>query len=207
MNLYSLLLEQLSAGGLVLLPIILTGFVMWWLILAKFCKLVQFKTSERTAKELDRNPPPEWHWQYYLATQYMALRCQDEEVNHAVMATLRDTCSSQLSKGIATIAVLAAAAPLLGLLGTVTGMISTFTTIAEFGAGNARGLAYGISQALITTQCGLLVAIPGYLAVTMLHRRVTKLQYRIDNYLSYINATLESGTLPFTTTSRSVSNG
>ncbi|MEZ0574767.1 MotA/TolQ/ExbB proton channel family protein [Halodesulfovibrio aestuarii] len=207
MKLYSLLLEQLTAGGLVLLPILLTGFIMWWIILAKLCKLIQFHNAERSVQELKHNPPPEWHWQYYLAQQFTTLRCEDDTVNHAVMDTLRDACSAQLGKGVTTIAVLAATAPLLGLLGTVIGMISTFTTISEFGAGNARGLAYGISQALITTQCGLLVAIPGYLAVTMLQRRVAKLKYRIDNYLSYINVTFERDTKPLYITSRSNSNG
>lgn len=56
--------------------------------------------------------------------------------------------------------VIAAVAPLLGLLGTVTGMISTFELITEFGTGDPKMLSTGISQALVTTQLGLMVAIP-----------------------------------------------
>ena len=58
------------------------------------------------------------------------------------------------------ILVFAAVAPLLGLLGTVTGMISTFDVITEFGTGDPRMLSGGISEALVTTQLGLMVAIP-----------------------------------------------
>lgn len=62
-----------------------------------------------------------------------------------------------------TILVLAAVAPLLGLLGTVTGMISTFDIITEFGTGDPKLLSGGISEALITTELGLIVAIPALL--------------------------------------------
>ncbi|OYY26023.1 MAG: flagellar motor protein MotA, partial [Sulfurovum sp. 17-42-90] len=56
--------------------------------------------------------------------------------------------------------VIAAVAPLLGLLGTVTGMITTFDTITEFGTGDPKLLSGGISEALVTTEFGLVVAIP-----------------------------------------------
>lgn len=65
-----------------------------------------------------------------------------------------------LDKFGAVILVMAAVAPLLGLLGTVTGMISTFDIITEFGTGDPKMLSSGISEALITTKLGLVVAIP-----------------------------------------------
>ena len=66
----------------------------------------------------------------------------------------------KLQRGLSTIAVLATTAPLLGLLGTVTGMIATFNSIALFGTGDPRLMSSGISEALVTTALGLLVAIP-----------------------------------------------
>ena len=66
------------------------------------------------------------------------------------------------------IIVVAAVAPLLGLLGTVTGMIATFDVITEFGTGDPRMLSGGISEALITTKLGLVVAIPTLLLGTLL---------------------------------------
>jgi len=69
------------------------------------------------------------------------------------------------------ILVIAAVAPLLGLLGTVTGMIGTFEIITEFGTGDPRMLSGGISEALVTTQLGLVVAIPTLLVGNLLDRR------------------------------------
>jgi biopolymer transport protein ExbB len=68
--------------------------------------------------------------------------------------------SSHLNRFGAFIMVIAAVSPLLGLLGTVTGMISTFDVITEFGTGDPKLLSGGISIALVTTELGLIVAIP-----------------------------------------------
>jgi len=65
-----------------------------------------------------------------------------------------------LENGLSMIKLLAAVAPLLGLLGTVTGMIATFQSISLFGTGDPKLMASGISQALVTTMLGLCVAIP-----------------------------------------------
>jgi biopolymer transport protein ExbB len=66
------------------------------------------------------------------------------------------------------ISVIAAVAPLLGLLGTVTGMIATFDVITQFGTGDPQLLSGGISEALLTTQMGLAVAIPTLLIGNLL---------------------------------------
>jgi biopolymer transport protein ExbB len=65
-----------------------------------------------------------------------------------------------LERGLSTIKVLAAISPMMGLLGTVTGMIETFQAITLFGTGDPKMMAGGISQALITTVLGLVAAIP-----------------------------------------------
>jgi biopolymer transport protein ExbB/TolQ len=69
---------------------------------------------------------------------------------------------------------LAAIAPMLGLLGTVMGMVDTYDTISRFGFGNPTLLADGISEALLTTQAGLLIAFPLLLACDFLARRRAK---------------------------------
>ena len=76
----------------------------------------------------------------------------------------------KLERFLPFIAVTAATAPLLGLLGTVTGMINTFKLITIFGTGDATRLSTGISEALITTEFGLVIAIPTLIAHTMLSR-------------------------------------
>lgn len=76
--------------------------------------------------------------------------------------------SAHLNRFGAMILVIAAVAPLLGLLGTVTGMITTFDIITEFGTGDPKLLSGGISIALVTTEIGLAVAIPALLAGNIL---------------------------------------
>ncbi len=76
--------------------------------------------------------------------------------------------SSRIDRFGAVILVIAAVAPLLGLLGTVTGMIATFDVITEFGTGDPKLLAGGISVALVTTELGLVVAIPALLLGNLL---------------------------------------
>jgi len=76
--------------------------------------------------------------------------------------------------------VVAAVAPLLGLLGTVTGMIATFDIITEFGTGDPGMLSGGISEALITTQLGLVVAIPAVLLGNLLKGRADAIEGRIE---------------------------
>lgn len=76
--------------------------------------------------------------------------------------------------------VIAAVAPLLGLLGTVTGMIATFDIITEFGTGDPKLLSSGISEALITTELGLIVAIPSLLLGNVLNAYGEKLKQSLE---------------------------
>jgi biopolymer transport protein ExbB len=80
---------------------------------------------------------------------------QEDAVSEALLAE-----SERVGRFSTTILVIAAVSPLLGLLGTVTGMIATFDVITQFGTGDPKMLSGGISTALITTELGLIVAIP-----------------------------------------------
>ena len=84
-------------------------------------------------------------------------------------AILKETPA--LQRGILFIKVISVVAPLLGLLGTVTGMINTFQAITLFGTGDPKTMAGGISQALVTTVLGLTVAIPMVLLHTIVSGR------------------------------------
>ena len=86
----------------------------------------------------------------------------------------------RLERGLSTLGILAAMAPLLGLLGTVIGMIQTFQSITLFGAGDPRIMSDGISQALVTTQLGLIVAIPIILLHTLLSNRSNRLLHVLE---------------------------
>lgn len=88
--------------------------------------------------------------------------------------------ATRLTRRLGVLETVAAVSPLLGLLGTVLGMVETFDVISVFGTGNARALAGGISVALITTQTGLLVAIPGMIMANRLSRRAEALRTGLD---------------------------
>ena len=92
--------------------------------------------------------------------------------------------SSLLNRGLPTVAVLAAVSPLLGLLGTVTGMIETFQSITLFGTGDPKLMSGGISQALVTTQLGLAVAIPLVLLHSLLTGQVNRLVEKLGKHNS-----------------------
>lgn len=79
-----------------------------------------------------------------------------------------------LDKWLTILAVGASAAPLLGLLGTVTGMIHTFALITQHGSGDAALLSSGISEALVTTEVGLVIAIPALIVHAWLSRKVSR---------------------------------
>jgi biopolymer transport protein ExbB len=102
------------------------------------------------------------------------------EAISAKMDEIVATAAQKLNRGLPTLAIFAAVSPLLGLLGTVTGMIETFQVITLFGAGDPRLMSGGISQALITTQLGLAVAIPLLLIHSFVQGRANALVAVLD---------------------------
>ncbi|MCT8986634.1 MotA/TolQ/ExbB proton channel family protein [Shewanella phaeophyticola] len=101
---------------------------------------------------------------------------------------------SKFERGLGFIALLAAMAPMLGLLGTVSGMIETFQSLTEFGNSDPKLLSQGISKALITTQAGLLVALPLLLLHYPLKRRAQALSLNMEQQAALLLALfIESG--------------
>jgi biopolymer transport protein ExbB len=93
-----------------------------------------------------------------------------------------------IESGLAILKIIAAVAPLLGLLGTVTGMIETFQAITIFGAGDPKNMAGGISVALVTTVQGLLVAIPVVLLHTFVNGRAKAVTHILEEQATGIVA-------------------
>ena len=91
----------------------------------------------------------------------------------------------ELKKGIGLLQTIASVSPLLGLLGTVGGMIKVFDAISMEGVGNPGSLATGIAEALITTAAGLCVAIPTFLGQRYLSNRATKYIHGLEDYAGH----------------------
>lgn len=110
-----------------------------------------------------------------------------EDVEEALYEEYLRT-QSRLERGLSWIAIAAATAPLLGLLGTVTGMIHTFKLINVFGTGDAKSLSSGISEALVTTEFGLVVAIPALIMHALLSRKISGILSAIEMAsIAYVN--------------------
>lgn len=92
----------------------------------------------------------------------------------------------ELKKYIGLLYTIASVSPLLGLLGTVSGMIKVFGTLSVEGVGNPASLATGISEALITTAAGLTVAIPTFLGQRYLAARAERFVHRLEEYATYL---------------------
>ncbi len=97
-------------------------------------------------------------------------------------------------QNVNTVLLLSSLAPFVGLLGTVQGMISTFTVLSQVEALSSSQLTQGISEALLTTQCGLMVAIPTLLAGGILYRKAQKVQDKLR--IIALHAREEVGTFP-----------
>jgi biopolymer transport protein ExbB len=100
-----------------------------------------------------------------------------EEVLYETVLTTR----LKVQRFLPFIAISAAAAPLLGLLGTVTGIMNTFKLITVFGTGDVKTLSSGISEALITTEYGLIVAIPSLLLHALLTRKAKSITDEMES--------------------------
>jgi biopolymer transport protein ExbB len=168
------ILETWSHGGIILLPLFLSGFWGFFLV---------FRTYGRLGRNLSRSeliPQFEEIKRRLEAGDEPAARRVAAEMpgivgsgvklyldnralpREAVRHLLEERLAHALflmDKHIPLIKSLAAAAPLLGLLGTVSGLIHTFRAMTDFGTGNAQLLSRGISEALIAAQTGLLIAI------------------------------------------------
>lgn len=114
-----------------------------------------------------------------LAVDFANHRSGNIHLDHKILDQHWLSQKKRIHKGLSLIAALAAAAPLMGLFGTVLGMIDTFEVISAFGTGNAKALAGGISEALISTQSGLLVGIPALLMCIFLRQEARRLEARL----------------------------
>ncbi len=186
-NLVERAIDYFQAGGDIMIPLILLSVTMWTLAIIKFFRFLRDRRKERTPQDCmkllnngDSYASSLAEWQRDILFGYMKQRCNDPELNREILDSIRVRQEVKAMRHISTIIILAAVAPLLGLLGTVTGMITTFDVISQFGTGNARALASGISEALVTTQSGLVVAVPGLLLGGALFRRAEKLKGRME---------------------------
>ena len=151
-------LERINAGGFVGYVIIII------LVLGLTMGVLRFKfldnESKSINKELETNNFSEDSILGKLNSIYSKYSGNNPEDLESQLEDILAKATPPLEKNLSVIKLLAAVAPLLGLLGTVIGMIETFQAITLFGTGDPKLMAGGISQALVTTMLGLIAAVP-----------------------------------------------
>ncbi len=179
------MLELIQAGGWVMLAIILCSIVALGIIIERFWSLRASRVAPRHLLA------QVWNWVKNNQLNKDNLKSLKESsplgeilamglVNHHYgRETMKESIEEtgrkvviELEKFLNTLGTVAHIAPLLGLLGTVLGMIKVFTVITMQGVGNAGALAGGISEALLTTAAGLSVAIPALIFHRYFERRI-----------------------------------
>ena len=126
-----------------------------------------------------------------LLVEYCESRCAEPELNIRLGEELGQNFLSRLGAEGKSIMLCGSIAMLLGLLGTVSGMISCFEAIQVFGVGNTRSFASGISEALLTTQSGLMVGVIGVVAGQTVKRLHKRLKLKIFRYIERIEDNFE----------------
>ncbi len=186
--------DYMSGGGIVMVPLAAVSLVMWVLIINRiifFRRLYRRNMNRKTAGKLVKSGRLPDSRLYsgavaLLVTTFLKKRSRVPELDTYILDETVMSLAALLDRYLSVIGVLAKTAPLLGLLGTVLGMITTFDIISFYGTGNAKAMAGGISEALITTQTGLLVAIPGLYMSNFLKRRAQLLKQRIASVGIYL---------------------
>ena len=177
-------IDHVKKGGLVMIPIfILAGLAILVALFKWLSMLLLRKPSKRSISQL-LNAVAE-HDEDDIQVKIKKIKGpvgkmltagvehikQPRELIEEVMYEKVLATRLKLDRFLPFIAISAASAPLLGLLGTVTGIINTFKLITVFGSGDVKTLSGGISEALITTEFGLIVAIPSLLIHAFLSRK------------------------------------
>ena len=182
-----LFFEAFEKGGLVMWPILFVSVVIWYVGFGRLVSVLYVRWARR--RFLRRVA-------MFLSEGEMGVARTGAAPFNALLAALPEiragkrslkyyyrellmTMVPDLDRGFNTMTAWIAVAPLLGLLGTVVGMVETFEVINLFGIGNPHLMAQGISVALLTTQAGLTVAFPALIFQLLLANQKKKLVVRL----------------------------
>ncbi|MCH2156462.1 MAG: MotA/TolQ/ExbB proton channel family protein [Opitutales bacterium] len=195
------ILDEVNAGGIWVWPIIIAFFIAMIVGLVKAAEIYSIRTPGESvlqqtlqyiedgqieeAKKYVRGIGGHFGRLFQSAVKHAG---DSKELLEEVLYERMLESQPKIERLLPIIAVTAATAPLLGLLGTVTGMINTFQQITLFGTSDASKLAGGISEALITTKFGLIAAIPSLVVHALLSRKAQGILAAMEKYSSaFIN--------------------
>lgn len=159
----------INTGGDVLWAILLIAICLWTLVVERFI-FFKWTYPERKSQWLEQ-----WNTRSDRASQ------QALSIRECIISEAKQT----MNKSLPVINMLISLCPLLGLLGTVTGMIHVFDVISVNGTSNARAMASGVSQATIPTMAGMMIAIGGLYFSKRIEERVSEETHHLTDLLIY----------------------
>lgn len=178
--------EHIGAGGVIGYLIIVIGIIAFVIAAYRYVSLAvtrrRLAAQEKDGEYRADNP---------LGRLHLIAKEAGDISAKSLSARLHESVGNEaarLHRGLRTLGIFAAVAPLLGLLGTVTGMITTFQAITLFGSGDPRIMSGGISEALVTTELGLIVAIPTLLLHSFLSGRANGVVEVLEHHSSRLMA-------------------
>ena len=160
--------DFMESGGDVLYAILLVTLVMWILIVERYWYI--FSAHPRRVKA--------------VVAQWETRQDHKSWYAHRIREAMISEVSIDLRQSVMTIKTLVAICPLLGLLGTVTGMVEVFDVMAITGTGNARAMAAGVSKATIPTMAGMVAALSGVMLSVRIERFVDSETHRVADKLT-----------------------
>jgi len=185
--------ELVRAGGMLMLPIILFSIIAMAIIVERFWSLKRDKiippqlvrdiVGWAQKNELGQDKINAVRDGSPLGRVLVAGLKNSNQTREVMKESIQDTgrhVTHELQRFLNTLGTIAAVSPLLGLLGTVLGMIKVFSVITDIGVGNPGELAGGISQALITTAAGIAVAIPSLMFYRYFKGKVDQLVVEME---------------------------
>lgn len=193
LGVFEFMIEIVKSGGLLMAPIILCAIIAMGIILERYWTLQSKKVipEDLTSKvwgwvekdALDQQQIQTLHQGSPLG-QILAAGLINRDRERVIMKdSIEDTgrhVVHEMERYLDTLGTIAAVTPLLGLLGTVIGMVKVFTAITTHGVGNPTVLAGGIAEALITTAAGLTVAIPALIGYRYYRNKIDTLVVEME---------------------------
>lgn len=183
-----------------MIPLAVLCFAIWFWIVTLYRKLRQAGASSRGVHEILHGLPTErvtetlkqWAAQHAGPVARVAEYATSAKLEAgAIRNRLAEGHLAEIPRFERDLEILKAmvvAAPLLGLLGTVKGMIATFSVLSTRGTASMESLSAGISEALVTTQVGLVVALPGLIGAYAISRRLADLEVALGRVGSHLLA-------------------
>jgi len=188
-------MEIMDKGGPVMWVILITAWIAVIMLVERFIRINSWEKQtiiDQFGYENNENyQPQDFYTTNASPIALLASRLDWAEIKNKADLTkqIKNHMSEivpKLEGSLPTIAVIGSILPMLGLLGTVTGMINVFDTIAIHGSGNPQEMAGGISQALLTTASGLIIAIPVIFAHHILARRLRHVMAITDKTIQHL---------------------